>query len=159
MSSENDRPRLSKAEQAFRDAFERLKRNRPQNLPNGAQVSQNNVAKEAGRDPSALRKCRYPSLIEDIQRWIKSRAPEASLSRRQSLLAQRKRNRTLKERVRDLKAQRDSLASLLVEADAKILELTLENARLQSRSVNPHPPQSAAYASSRDRSGKLLFPE
>jgi hypothetical protein len=31
-----------------------------------------------------------------------------------------------------MKAQRDSLASLLVEADAKILELTLENARLRS---------------------------
>ena len=31
-----------------------------------------------------------------------------------------------------MKAQRDSLATLLVEADAKILELTLENARLRS---------------------------
>jgi len=39
----------------------------------------------------------------------------------------------LKERIEDMKTQRDSLASLLVEADAKILELTLENARLRAQ--------------------------
>jgi hypothetical protein len=32
-----------------------------------------------------------------------------------------------------MKTQRDSLASLLVEADAQILELTLENARLRAQ--------------------------
>lgn len=120
------------AEHAFREAFDRLKRNCPQILPPGTPVSQNNVAKEAGRDPSALRKSRYPSLIEEIQRWLATSAPTASNSQRQTLAARRERTRTQKERLQNLKAQRDSLASLLVEADAKILELTLENARLHS---------------------------
>ena len=46
--------RRSAADQ-YRDAFERLKLNRPQLLPKGTPVTQNNVAKEAGSDPSALR--------------------------------------------------------------------------------------------------------
>jgi hypothetical protein len=128
----DDRTMVSKAEVAFRQAFERLKKNRPETLVKDSIVSQNNVAKEAGCDPSALRKSRYPTLVAEIQRWLEANRPQAPLSSRQTLISQRKRNRSLKERVEDMKAQRDSLASLLVEADAKILELTLENARLRS---------------------------
>lgn len=120
------------AEQTFREAFDRLKRNCPQLLPSGTPVSQNNVAKEAGRDPSALRKGRYPGLIEEIQRWLDTNTSRTSSLQRQTLAARRKRARTQKEKLQTLKVQRDSLASLLVEADAKIVELTLENARLHS---------------------------
>jgi len=63
--------------------------------------------------------------------WKRTDRKHLSLSDR-PLLSQRKRNRSLKERIEDMKAQRDSLASMLVEADAKILELTLENARLRA---------------------------
>ena len=128
----DDRTAVSKAEMAFREAFERLKRNRPETLVKNSVVSQNNVAKEAGCDPSALRKSRYPGLVAEIQLWIETNRPQAPLSSRQTGILQRKRNRSLRERVEDMKAQRDSLAALLVEADAKILELTLENARLRS---------------------------
>jgi hypothetical protein len=131
-SQSDDRTVVSRAEVAFRQAFERLKKNRPETLVKDSVVSQNNVAKEAGCDPSALRKSRYPTLVAEIQRWLEANSPQAPLSSRQTLISQRKRNRSLKERVEDMKAQRDSLASLLVEADAKILELTLENARLHS---------------------------
>jgi hypothetical protein len=79
-----------------------------------------------------LRKGRYPALIAEIQRWLEANRPQVPVSQRQTLLSQRKRNRSLKERIEDMKAQRDSLASMLVEADAKILELTLENARLRA---------------------------
>jgi len=127
----NVRP-IGNAEKAFREAFERLKRNKPERLPMGTFVSQNNVAKEAGRDPSALKKDRYPSLISEIQHWIKQHAQEAPPSPRQTVLATRKRNRSLKEKIQALKAQRDHAISLLVEADAKILDLTMENARLQA---------------------------
>ena len=99
------RTAVSKAETAFREAF----------------------------DPSALRKSRYPALIAEIQRWLATNRPQAPVSERQTLLSKRKRNRSLKERIEDMKTQRDSLASLLVEADAKILELTLENARLRAQ--------------------------
>jgi len=117
------------AEQAFRSAFERLKQRKPVLLQSGAAVSQNNVAKEAGRDPSALRKSRYPVLIQEIQEWVaRFTAPKAV-----NVSARRQRLRTArKERESKLILQRDNLASLLVEADAKIVELTLEIARLKA---------------------------
>lgn len=120
------------AEKTFREAFDRLKRNCPQLLPPGTPVTQNNVAKEAGRDPSALRKGRYPILIEEIQHWLETNTSKTSGFQRLTVATRRRRTRKLKERLQNVKIQRDSLASLLVEADAKILELTLENARLHS---------------------------
>lgn len=125
-------PPKGRAESAFREAFDRLKRGKPDILPKGTPVSQNNVAKEAGCDPSALRKSRFPSLIAEIQRWIAEHAPDAPQSLRQTMLAQRGRNRSLREKIEALKIERDHAFSLLVEADAKIIDLIMENIRLQS---------------------------
>lgn len=122
------------AESAFREAFERLKDNRPIRLTKGTPVSQNNVAKEAGCDPSALRKSRYPVLITDIQTWVAAAADKPKPSKRQKKLANKKKRREQSELIADLKLQRDRMASLLVEADAKILELTLELSELGSSS-------------------------
>jgi len=142
MSSLSVNPRgAGRAEKAFREAFERLKLGKPERLPVGTSLSQNNVAREAGSDPSALKKSRYPSLINEIQLWINEHNTTPPTSARKKALALRKRNRSLKEIINDLKLQRDIAASLLVEADAKILELTMENIRLQamlhSTNVNP----------------------
>lgn len=122
---------FSKAEQRFRDAFDRLKRGKPEVLPAGTPVTQNNVAREAGCDPSALKKARYPGLIREIQDWLEQHpVAQAAPSPRQTMLGARKRNRSLKEKIDMLKIERDLAMSLLVEADAKILDLTVENARL-----------------------------
>ncbi|KQZ79536.1 hypothetical protein ASD55_02220 [Rhodanobacter sp. Root561] len=120
------------AEQAFREAFERLKRGKPMRLVKGAPVSQNNVAKEAGRDPSALRKSRYPTLIDDIQRWIEDFALTAPPSPRQTILRKRQRNVELKKRNDEMAVQRDLALSLLVESDARVLYLTKELEHLQA---------------------------
>jgi len=76
---------MTLAEKEFRDAFDRLKRGRPERSPSRTIVSQNSVAKEVGRDPSALRKSRYPDLVRDIQAWVaksaSARASSASRSR------------------------------------------------------------------------------
>ena len=134
-------PDMGRAEKAFREAFERLKRGKPERLPQGTPVSQNNVARETGSDPSALKKSRYPELINEIQNWINEHNFQAPPSPRQKIITQRKRNRSLKEVINELKSQRDKAASLLVEADSKILELTMENARLKAMlnltNVNP----------------------
>lgn len=113
------------AEKLFRDAFERLKCDKPATLPRGTPVTQNNVAKEAGRDPSALRKRRYPRLIREIQKWIedngnspRNRASSASL-----IKGARDRNRLLKARIKELTQQRDKSMSRLVIAEESILEL------------------------------------
>lgn len=135
MSSKAIEPRkVSKAELKFREAFERLKVGKPDILPKGTPLSQNNVAKEAGVDPSALRRARFPELVADIQAWVESHKGEApQKSPRQMMLAQRSRNRDLKEKVKALEEQRDKALGQLLDAQSRILELTLENQRLQAQ--------------------------
>lgn len=135
MLSKTIEPRkISKAELKFRDAFERLKAGKPDILPKGTPLSQNNVAKEAGVDPSALRRARFPELVADIQTWIEDHKDEApQKSPRQMMLAQRSRNRDLQEKVKALEEQRDRALGQLLDAQSRILELTLENQRLQAQ--------------------------
>lgn len=127
ISSETD-----SAEQRFREAFSRLKDGKPERLPRGTPVSQNNVAKEAGTDPSALRKSRYPSLVREIQAWVEITEQEATLKRERRAEQRRTRN-DLKEEVKDLKKQRDEAQSQLVGAHSKVLALLQENLRLKRR--------------------------
>ena len=114
--------RRSAADQ-YRDAFERLKLNRPQLLPKGTPVTQNNVAKEAGSDPSALKKSRFPSLIAEIKTYVEQNAEERPPSLNQVNLLARQKSRALRDRIEQVARQRDQLASLLSEADAKFIEL------------------------------------
>ncbi|WP_228892407.1 hypothetical protein [Pseudoduganella aquatica] len=137
----------SSAETAYRAAFERLKENKPERLPKGTVVSQNNVAKEAGSDPSALKKSRFPSLIADIQRHVSEHLGDLPLSPRQTLQAQRTRNRNLRDRIDEISQQRDEVTSLLNEANAKILELSDRVAELEEKlpatnvhQMQPHSP-------------------
>ena len=121
------------AERRFRDAFDRLKLGIPQVLLKGTLVSQNNVAKEAGCDPSALRKTRFPLLVLEIQEWVGANKGEESPSDRQRLLKKRSKNRDLRETIADLKKQRDHAVGLLVDADLRIVELTEKVTDLQER--------------------------
>lgn len=121
-----------RAEQRFRDAFDRLKLGIPQVLPKGTAVSQNNVAKEAGCDPSALRKTRFPLLVLEIQEWVVTNKGEEAPSDRQRLLKNRGKNRDLRETIADLKKQRDRAVGLLVDADLRVVELTMKLADVQA---------------------------
>jgi chromosome segregation ATPase len=122
----------SGAEGAFREAFERLKAGRPVVLKAGAGVSQNNVAKEAGRDPSALRKSRYLSLVLDIQAYAEAtRQKEESANQRRRNA--REAQRSLEARLRDLVAQRDDAQSQLLSARRALVDLLLENQSLKER--------------------------
>lgn len=121
------------AEQRFRDAFERLKFGVSKVLPRGTHVSQNNVAKEAGCDPSALRKSRFPLLVIAIQEWVEAHKGEPLPSERQRLLKQRRKNRDTREIIVDLKKQRDSAVGLLADADLKIVELSEKVADLEAK--------------------------
>lgn len=135
MSSKTVEPRkTSKAGLKFREAFERLKCGKPDLLPKGTPLSQNNVAKEAGVDPSALRRSRFPELVAEIQAWIENHKEESpQKSPRQMMLSQRSRNRDLQEQKRALEEQRDKALGRLLDAQERILELTFENQRLRSR--------------------------
>lgn len=123
--------RRTSAGEQYRAAFERLKANKPELLPVGTPVSQNNVAKEAGSDPSALKKSRFPLLIIDIQKYVETHVEDRPASVRQVRLAARKKNRSVQERLTTIMQQRDHLASLLIEADTTILELMDRVAELE----------------------------
>lgn len=131
-NTKNKQP--GRAEIRFLEAFERLKVGKPELLPKGTPVTQNNVAKEAGVNPSALRRSRYPDLVDKIQSWIDENKDNSSQqSTRQKSLAKTAKNRSLKQQLDDIKAQNDIALSKLMEAERMIIELTLENERLKSR--------------------------
>lgn len=111
------------AEKYYREAFERLKSGTPIRLENGSCVSQNNVAREAGSDSTALKKDRFPSLIAEIQRYVMLNSESSPASKRGARLLRKKQRRSLQNELDDSKKQRDKLASQLLEADMTILEL------------------------------------
>lgn len=122
------------AEQSFREAFERLKNGAPQSLKKGTPVTQNNIAREAGCDPSALRKSRYPQLIREIQEWVlRNSEVNPEVSAQQTVRAQKGKNRSLRARLEDQKMSLDHALALLIEADAKILELAMDVERLRAQ--------------------------
>lgn len=126
--------KISKAELKFRDAFDRLKKDKPDIVPKGTRISQNNVAREAGVDPSALRRARFPELALEIQTWIENnQEDQVRQSSRQIILGQRSRSRDLNEKNRALKEQRDTALSKLLDAETRIIELTMENKRLRGQ--------------------------
>ena len=114
------------AEQTFREAFDRLKRGKPQRLPLGTPVSQNNVAKEAGKDPSALKKARYPVLVNEIQQWVGQHGADQPLSRRQQAIARKKSRHDAQARQAQIVAQRDLALSMLLSSDDQLLHLLKE---------------------------------
>ena len=132
-TSEKQPDQTPSAEQRFRAAFDRLKLGIPEVLPKGTPVSQNNVAKEAGCDPSALRKARFPLLVIAIQEWVEAHKSEHPPSERQRLLKQRRKNRDTRETIADFKKQRDAAVGLLADADLRIVELSTKLADMQAR--------------------------
>ena len=123
---------MGRAELMFREAFARLKKNQPERMPKGTPVTQNNVAKEARVDPSALRSSRYPELSSEIKKWAQEHPAKGTESVRQVTVAKRAATRQLRERIRDVEAQRDHAASRLVAAEAEVVRLTQQVTRLEA---------------------------
>lgn len=120
------------AEERFRAAFTRLKEGRPLVLPKGTLVSQNNVAKEAGADPSALRKSRYPALIREIQAHVELAGAQQAHKKQRRERSQENRE-TLDQQVATLTKQRDKAQSELVSAHRVILNQLQRIALLELR--------------------------
>jgi len=120
------------AEQLFREAFERLKINKPAILPRGVSVTQNNVAREAGRDPSALKKDRYPLLVLEIQSFVASQRDQI----KSDLRTNDNRSRTLKKKLNDCVLQRDKLSSIVAAQNTYIEDLLGEIEHLKTGKVS-----------------------
>ena len=113
------------AEQRFRQAFDRLKINKPKVSPPGTSVSQNNVAKEAGCDPTALKKARFPTLVREIKAYVEINNHPRS-SKRKERLKQRDARAAFKQELADVVRQRDKAQSQLLSTQRRVVELTLE---------------------------------
>jgi predicted RNase H-like nuclease (RuvC/YqgF family) len=98
-----------KAEDLFREAFERLKVNKPINIASDSKVTQNNIAREAGKHPTALKLDRYPLLVLEIQSYTESQKEE-QVSRRKS---SDRRSRSDKDKLADYKNQVDKMSSII----------------------------------------------
>ncbi|WP_394002557.1 hypothetical protein ACF3M1_16690 [Luteimonas sp. WGS1318] len=118
----------SEALARFKAAFIRLRESRPERIDKSAKITQANIAREAGCDPSALRKSRFPDLILEIQEFAGALTPPKD---RVSPDTGRKKSRDLRTRLAAVRLQRDELARRLVEADARILELGFELRQLR----------------------------
>ena len=130
------------AEQRFRQAFERLKANEPKLLKTGTPVSQNSVAKEAGCDPSALRKSRFPSLVREIKAYVELHKDDVQ-SIRQTTLKQRAIRQKQRDILADVIRQRDVALSQIASANRRMVELSEEvkMLRLQIEGLRPSPSQ------------------
>lgn len=129
-----------KAIEAFRAAFDRLKRDKPEILNPGSRVTQNNVAREAGRDPSALRTSRYPELIAEIQAYNELQKERQPISG-----ARDNRNRGLKRQNSELKNAISKLSSIVAAQDQKIIDLLDEIDRLKAGVVSSLPKASTTW--------------
>lgn len=140
-SIEHSAKTMSRAEIKFREAFSRLKKGKTEIVPVGSKLSQNAVAKEAGVLPSALRSSRFPDLCREIAEWIEEHKDHPSQkSGRQKILAERNVRRADRERLQEMKVQRDLALSKLLSAERYILELTMEVRHLRALSPDPMTP-------------------
>lgn len=123
-SSSEIQEEFENAEASFRAAFVRLVDGCPRRLPIGTPVTQNNVAREAGRDPSAFKKKRYPALIRQIQEYlarVAETAPAAESCRPETGATLQMPVPRPDEAIR-LREERDSLLVQLLAAKQRIFE-------------------------------------
>nr|WP_198984178.1 hypothetical protein [Herbaspirillum sp. ASV7] len=124
----NDGP----AAKMYLDAFKRLAFNIPENLEKGTVVSQNNVAKEAGKDASALKRSRFPGVIRKIQTYVELTNSDETKKQARNAKVQ-KGKLSLQALVTTLKLQLGESQSKVLSTERKIIELIQENADLKTR--------------------------
>lgn len=116
---------VSTTERMYWEAFDRLKSSSPIRLPAGSEVTQNNVAREAGNDPSALKKKRYARLVASIQQWLKDHPSEVARTNERLSRANAKID-ALNRKIELLTRQRDAALSQLLSAESQLVSLLSE---------------------------------
>lgn len=125
------------AEQEYRDAFERIITGCPIRIPVGSLPTLANIAREAGRDPSALKKSRYPAFVRDVEQHNEIVA-SLSGSRDRSLSAQlsgaRQENRELCRDKEQLAIEKYKLQSDCLNLQGALLAAALELSEYKPKS-------------------------
>lgn len=109
------------AESRYRAAFERLKQGRPVIVPMDTAISLASVAREAGSDPSSIKRSRYPDLAHEISQFTST---DSSSTLDPKLAAARRKIQRLESRLRDVQRQRDHAISLLLAAERELMDRT-----------------------------------
>ena len=102
-------------------------------------MSQNNVAKEAGTDPTALKKARHPALVREIQAQLEIAGHEVA-AQKVRRLRNRQRREDLATKSKRFQAQRDHAQAQLVSAQRRVLALLHENTAMKVRLAALLPP-------------------
>lgn len=91
-------------------------------------MSQNEVAREAGRDPSAFKKSRYPIAVMKVQNYIQQQNEKKEAKKNST----DNRKRTDKEKIADQRNQIDKLSSIVAAQNLTIQNLLTEIAQLKA---------------------------
>ncbi|EOG3619010.1 hypothetical protein G7017_11040 [Pseudomonas fulva] len=113
------------AEEEYRKAFKRIIEGKPIRISKHAKLTLANIAREAGNDPSALKKSRYPTFIAEVEEYNSSPSPTVKRSDRSltaQLTAARAENNALRERCTELAAERDIAHSKVLNLQLALIE-------------------------------------
>lgn len=117
------------AEAEYRQAFKRIVDGKTVRVDKMASPTLANIAREAGKDPSALKKSRYPSFIGEVELFNEmacSVRGGADRSLSAQLQAARQENKRLREDYELLSAERDQSHSRVLNLQQAIVELSSE---------------------------------
>lgn len=117
------------AEHEFRSAFKRIIEGKTIRIPKGSPPTLANIAREAGRDPSALKKSRYPTFIAEVEEY--NNAPSVTVNKTdRSLTAQlaaaRAENRSLREECSNLCQERDAAQTKILNLQQALVAMNLQ---------------------------------
>jgi len=123
--------KFSKAIENYYAALFRLKNNTGNIIPPGSRITLDNVSKEAGNGPSAIRKSRpeHQQLILDIESAEKDRIAKLAISKPTSSEIRK----VWHEKLKNLKIENDHLKKSLQDADNKLYAVVRENFILRLR--------------------------
>jgi hypothetical protein len=126
------------AEVEYRKAFKRIIEGKAIRIDKTASPTLANIAREAGKDPSALKKSRYPGFIGEVESFnqvASSVREEADRSLTAQLKSARQENKRLREDYELLSIERDQCHSRVLNLQQAIVELSFEIERRSNISI------------------------
>ncbi|QXI32034.1 hypothetical protein [Pseudomonas promysalinigenes] len=113
------------AEAEYRKAFRRIVEGKAVRVEKGSKPTLANIAREVGRDPSALKKSRYPTFVAEVEAYVEScgsvlEPRDRSLSTQ--LASARAENKALRQRCAILTDERDAAQSKVLNLQMSLVE-------------------------------------
>ncbi|MES3708620.1 hypothetical protein QC590_10290 [Pseudomonas putida] len=117
------------AEAEYRKAFARIVEGKATRIDKKSPPTLANIAREAGKDPSALKKSRYPEFVAEVNfhnESVGSILKQRDRSLSVQLASARSENKSLRERYANLIAERDAAQSKVLNLQQVLVEKSLQ---------------------------------